>query len=883
LRTAVGRSVSVPFRYRYAYNGFAVELTDTEANVLRGLSGVANVRQDYTRELLTDVGPAWIGAPSVWSGASTGGVRATKGEGVVVGIIDTGINHDHPSFADVGGDNYDHSNPRGHFYGLCDPVLGMPFCNDKLIGVWDFTGTSPEDDNQHGSHTASTAAGNVLKATLNAPTISIEKNISGVAPHANLITYKACIAAGCLGASLTAAIDQATKDVVDVINYSIGGGPTDPWDDPDAESFLAARDAGIFVSVSAGNDGSRAGTVGSPANAPWVLSVGASTHNRALTNSLTSMAGGSTTPPANIKGASLTAGYGPAPIVHAADKGDRQCLQPFAPGTFDGEIVVCERGVNPRVEKGRNVELGGAGGMVLANSAAEGESTVGDAHELPAVAIGYADAQVLEAWLGTGSGHTATIAGTTFDLSASNGDVMAGFSSRGPNKTATDVLKPDISGPGVDILAATHTTNPAAPAEFGVLSGTSMSAPHLTGSAALVRAVHRDWTPAEVQSALMTTALNTTMRKEDGVRPADAFDMGAGRVDLTKAALAGFVLDEDAQAFADANPSAGGDPTALNLASLTNADCDGDCTWTRTIRSTLGTEATWSAKTSGPRTLGLSVSPSRFTLAPGATQVLTVTAGVKKLPVGKYVFGQLDLTSSSAPDAHLPIVILPGGAPDPVTITATDTTGSATVQYTSPLAIKTLTSRVYGLTQGVAESIILEQDPTPLDPYDLQDEDLDVGTYVKFLDVPAGSRVIAAQIDATTAPDIDLYVGLDTNGDGIADPSEEICKSASSGSAESCSLPNPDAGRYWILIQNWAGGVSPVDYVASVVPGTNEGNLTVSGPVSAAAETPFNLTFNWNEPDLSAGEHWFALVELGTDAKNPANVGSMFVKIARTG
>ncbi|HWH05682.1 MAG TPA: S8 family serine peptidase, partial [Gaiellaceae bacterium] len=385
IATKLLRAPAVDFTYRYAYNGFALLLTPSEADVVRSLPGVAKVQKDFRREILTDAGPRFIGAPTVWSGSSTGGLPGTRGEGVIVGVIDTGINHDHPSFADKGGDGYDHTNPRGTFYGLCDPLTGLPFCNDKLIGVWDFTGTTPEDDNAHGSHTASTAAGNVVNAVLTAPTLTLEREISGVAPHANLITYKACIAAGCLGASLVAAIDQATADAVDVINYSIGGGPTDPWNDSDSEGFLGARDAGIFVATSAGNSGPGPETVGSPANAPWVLSVGASTHDRALKNALTNMSGGKTAAPADLQGASFTSGYGPARIVHAADYGDELCGAPFLPGTFNGEIVICVRGINPRVEKGRNVKVGGAGGMVLVNSAAEGEGIVGDPHELPAV------------------------------------------------------------------------------------------------------------------------------------------------------------------------------------------------------------------------------------------------------------------------------------------------------------------------------------------------------------------------------------------------------------------------------------------------------------------------------------------------------------------
>ncbi|MEX2211958.1 MAG: S8 family peptidase [Gaiellaceae bacterium] len=875
---ALGRSVSTQFTYRYAFNGFAAGFTETEAKAVAGMPGVADVQKDFTRQVQTDVGPTWIGAPAVWSG--NGGGSATKGEGVVVGIIDTGVNHDHPSFADVGGDGYDHSNPKGRFFGLCDPVLGAPFCNDKLIGVYDFTGTSPVDDNGHGSHTASTTAGNAHAATLVAPTISLTRNISGVAPHANIITYKACIAAGCLGASLTAAIDQATADGVDVINYSIGGGPTDPWNDADSESFLGARDAGVFVSASAGNSGPGAETVGSPANAPWLMSIGASTHNRVFANSIGSLSGGGAAAPADISGKSFTAGYGPATIVYAGDYGDALCGAPFAPGTFDGEIVICDRGVNPRVEKGRNVEVGGAGGMVLANDAASGDSTIADTHELPAVHIGYADGETLKAWVAQGSGHTGTIAGTTADESAANGDVMASFSSRGPNKPAPGIIKPDVTAPGVDVLAAWMTTNPAGPAEYNVISGTSMSSPHSAGAAALVRALHPDWTPAEVQSAIMTTAKTSGVLKEDGTTPADPFDIGAGRVDLTRAGLAGLVLNETTANYLAADPAAGGNPSSLNLASLASAECAGVCTWTRTVRSTLAGESSWKVKATAPRGVKLSVKPSKFTLGPGASTTLTVTANTVAAPVGKWLFGELVLSGTGAPAAHLPVAVLPGGTAQPVDIETDSTSGTHTVSVSTNIEIKQLTTQVFGLAEGIVSERQLLQDPTPLEPYDGLG-----GTFEILVSVPAGSKFLAAAITDTTSNDLDLFVGRDSDGDGAADETEEVCRSASEIALESCSVTKLEGGTYWVMVQNWLTGqvVDDVTLVISTVPGTDAGNLTATGPATVPAGGTFDVTLAWNEPSLDAGETWFGLVTLGSDRRNPGNVGSLLVKLTRTG
>ena len=887
LTQSVGRAVQVPFSYRYAYDGISAVLTPGEAATVARLPNVVHVEKEQTLHLQTDVGPTWIGANSIWDGSAAGG-PGTMGEGVVVGDIDTGINHDHPSFAALGGDGYLIHNPRGTFYGLCAPVTGAPFCNGKLIGVYDFTGTSPEDDNEHGSHTASTAVGDVTPAAvLHAPTVDVTRRISGVAPHANLITYKACTAAGCLTAETTQAIDQAVADGVDVINFSIGGGSDDPWTDSNAQAFLGARDAGVFVSVAAGNSGPAERTMGSPANAPWVTAVAASTHNRKFVNGLTGMAGG-TSPPANMTGAGVTSGYGPAPIVYAGDYGYPLCgdgpalptgdsaINPFPPGTFHGEIVVCDRGTYGRVAKGNNVKAGGAGGYVLANDQASGNSLIGDAFGLPGVAITYSDGLTLKQWLATSGDHTASIAGETLDLSAANGDQMASFSSRGPDKTVPDVLKPDISAPGVDILAAVNTTNPLSDPEYGILSGTSMAAPHVTGAAALVKAVHHNWTPAQIQSALMMTA--KTPLTENG-RVVGPFSRGAGRADLTKAALAGLVMNETTAHYTAADPSTGGDPTTLNEPSIASSGCEATCTWTRTVTSSRALSTRWSVSVTKPRGMSLTVSPSSFTLAPGASQTLTITADVSRLAVGQWQAAEMGLSGgNSVPVAHLPVEIFVGRGTS-VDLTSAGTSGSATVTLSSHVAIREFQSRVWGLTKGTVRHLQMTQDATPLLPYESPN------TSVTLVNVPAGSKVLAAAITAATSTDVDLYVGRDSNGDGKPSSDEEVCSSATEAVLESCQVANPAGGTYWVMVQNWLSGqgLDDIDLAVAVVPGTDNHDLTVTGPSGAVPpNTPFDVTLNWNEPAMAVDEAWFALVEYGSDRQHPTNAGSVLVKLSRT-
>jgi subtilisin family serine protease len=686
---AFGRSVSVKFRYRAAYNGLAVELTPSEAERVASIAGVERVQADETRELLTDSGPTWIGAGGIYDGTATGGVPGTKGEDIVAGIIDTGINHDHPSFADVGGDGFNHTNPRTVHFGVCAP-LNVVLCNDKLIGMYDFTGTTPFDDNLHGSHTASTVAGNVLDAALVAPTLTYNRRISGVAPHANVISYKACnslpAVGGCLVTATVAAIDQATLDQVDVVNFSIGGASRNPWTDPNALAFLGANAAGVFVSASAGNSGPGATTIGSPADSPWLMSVGASTHDRNLPSQLTDMAGGGTAAPATITGKSVAAGTPVAPIVYAGAPPYNSPLcgagtadpttgvgseRPFEPGELAGKIVVCDRGTYGRVAKGQEVKNGGGIGMVLVNDALNGDSLIADGHVLPAVHISFAKGQELKAWLASGTGHVARVTGMTEDKAPVNGDRMASFSSRGPNPSVPGVVKPDVTAPGVDVYAAFNTplttVGPTQP-EYGIISGTSMSSPHAAGAGALLRALKPNWTPGQLKSALMTTGFTTLpgsgaevhgVQKEDASTAATPFDMGGGRVELRRAARAGLVFDVSPTAFLNADPASGGDPKRLNLPSLGNQACAASCSWTRTVTSVASGSVTWTSATSAPAGATLSVSPATFTLGPGQSQELTITLTNTNMAAGVWRFGAVTLSPSngSIPPTRLPLAV----------------------------------------------------------------------------------------------------------------------------------------------------------------------------------------------------------------------------------
>ncbi len=225
-----------------------------------------------------------------------------------------------------------------------------------------------------------------------------------------------------------------------------------------------------------------------------------------------------------------------------------------------------------------------------------------------------------------------------------------------------------------------------------------MSSPHVAGAAALLKAVHPTWTPAEIQSALMSTALNASVVKEDGVTDADPFDMGAGRIDLSVAARAGFVLNETQANYLDADPFFDGDPTKINQASLADNSCVAICSWTRRLKSTASTPVTWTTSSTVPTSMTFTVTPSSFTLNPGATRVLTFTANIGTLPTGDWAFGQVTFTpnTTTTVKAHFPIAIQPSPSslPGTLELNALRNTGTYTLTGVRALAISNLTKRV---------------------------------------------------------------------------------------------------------------------------------------------------------------------------------------------
>lgn len=546
----------VSHRFDVVLGGLAVQLPQPFSERLPFVGGVAMVLADDLMRLDTFNSPQFIGAPTTWRRL---GGQDDAGEGVIVGILDSGVWPESPSFADPdpAGEPYAPPRPRGDGSAWpCDFAGGLnpgpaAGCNNKLIsaqrfmstyeglvGLEPYEFTSARDDDGHGTHTASTAAGNAgVSVRVGARDFGA---IAGVAPRAQLVAYKVCGEQGCFSTDSAAAIQQAIVDGVDVLNFSISGGAS-PYNDAVGLAFLDAYQAGIFVAASAGNAGPGPETVNH--RGPWITTVAASTQNRSYlsTVTLSGPAGATLTLVGGSQGAGVSA---PAPVV--INSADRLCQQSAAPGSFSGMIVVCQRGVNARTAKSANVAAGGAVGMLLYNPGPSSVDT--DLHSIPTVHLDGgpgSPAEQLLAFLAANTSATATF--TAGAIGAVQSDVIAGFSSRGGPSQSLGVSKPDLTAPGVNILAAYTGLEYGTPVPgFSFLSGTSMSGPHIAGAAALLKDLHPAWSPGQIKSALMTTASVAGLVKEDGVTPATPFDTGSGRVNLRRAWDPGLTFDETA-------------------------------------------------------------------------------------------------------------------------------------------------------------------------------------------------------------------------------------------------------------------------------------------------------------------------------------------------
>ncbi|KAJ0988186.1 hypothetical protein J5N97_006542 [Dioscorea zingiberensis] len=379
----------------------------------------------------------------------------------------------------------------------------------------------------------------------------------GGAPRARVAAYKVCWDIGCATADIMKGFDTAIHDGVDVISVSLGGTPGPYLQDGTSISSFHAMSKGIIVVCSAGNDGPTAGSVTNVS--PWVITVAASTLDREFPSYISFNN-------QHIKGQSLSSTVLPEkyyPMINAADAALSNdtavdagicLLGTLDPKKVQGKIVVCLRGSNARVQKGEAVLQSGGIGMVLANDEMSGDEIIADPHILPATHITYSDGLKLYSYLNSTKSPLGYISIPKTKINTKPSPTMAAFSSQGPNTVSFEVLKPDITAPGVNVLAAYTKTIGPIPDKFDtrrvpyiIMSGTSMSCPHISGIAALIKAVHPSWSPSRIKSAIMTSAqiLDNTgsLIKDSVLNISTPYNYGSGHVAPNRAMNPGLVYD----------------------------------------------------------------------------------------------------------------------------------------------------------------------------------------------------------------------------------------------------------------------------------------------------------------------------------------------------
>lgn len=929
------------YSYSYAFNGFAARLTPSQVAALKQRQDVLHVWQDELMQPTTDTTPSFLGLDGkrgVWNR------EGLLGEDVIVGVIDTGIWPEHPSFAgeecrsgDKHGDrhapwwkrkgkqrrcDYDYDShvrdreldreqaraarydgpPDDFVDSGCDfgnagfNGLDAPFeCNNKLLAARYYAGgfsnpgtTNPDgsggdgaflipgeylsarDNDGHGSHTASTAAGNLyVPASIGGSDLG---RVSGMAPRARVIAYKVCwngsappagFQGGCFSSDSMAAIDQAVADGVDVINFSIGGASTN-FNGPDDVAFLFASAAGVFVAAANGNDGPGAGTVNTPAAVPWVTAVGATQDDEVFGTGLDVSA------PASITG-TYEGLEGAGPVTLASTGDIMADVVPSVPANgcsaltnaaaVSGKIALVVRGVCNFDVKYNNAAAAGATAIVVYNDGASPTridpiTMSAPGTTIPGIMIGFHDG-VAVATAAASEAVTGTVGPS---ISIPKGNTVAGFSSRGPNLGAPDIIKPDVAAPGRNILAAqTPTPNDGqTPGQlFQIISGTSMATPHVAGVAALVRQEHPDWTPAMVRSALMTTA-RQNIDKTFGDALADPFDIGAGQIVPSSALDPGLVYDADLfdyvrftcgaeeqpPIFTQATCDAFGaiDSSDLNLPSIGVAALAGRQTVTRTVTGAgKGWPRLWRADVDAPPGVDVEVNPRHLFLREGETASYEVTLTTDGAPFGEWSFGSLTWKAGfghHGAEARSPIAVLPVPLAAPEAVSGTGESGG--LEFDVSIGFD-------GTFGAVPEGLVAAE---------VQSSSVSTGgATLHFVLIPPGTRYARFALfdsnvgDGSGSDDLDLQVqGPDTAGFPF------VAFSGTATSEEEINLVDPTPGVYAVFVIHFATVNPTTDYDLFFWPsGPSLGNMTVTAPASVSVGTE-TIGVSWS--GLTSGERY---------------------------
>ena len=881
---AVGAKRKV-YSYGTVLNAFAAEMTDEQAKKAMQMKGVVAVTRDHLRQVADPSTPTFLGltGPNGFY-AKTG----AKGDGVVIGMVDTGIWAENPAFSDhLNGQTY---RPMTSFKGTCDKgtdtSFPFPGCNNKLIGARYFNAgwggdaaiqyyfpeefLSPRDFAGHGSHTSSTAGGN--EATPISGPLAGYGTINGMAPHARIAMYKVCwgsealhtsgVLPGCTDTDSVAAIEQAVSDGVDVINFSISGTATD-FLDPVEQAFMNAAKAGVFVAAAAGNSGPTESTVNHPS--PWLTTVAAGTHNRTAVTSLTlggnSYTGPSTMVPGQVVSGLITTGdasvAGGANVAlaqkcyGAADNGGNATLDP---AKVNGKIVVCDRGTIGFANKALAVAQAGGIGVVFVNVPG-GSTEIGPppALVLPGMKIAVASRDAIRAYAGPSNASASITVNLVFDTPA---PFTAGFSSRGPSLASQgNILKPDIMAPGVDVIAAVAPTIDNQGQSFASYQGTSMATPHIAGIAALFKQVYPKWSPMAIKSAMMTTAYDIL----DGpdTNPFVVFRQGAGHVNPVAALDPGLVFDSSftdwagfmcgqyvvASTYCTSQHIPVIDPVNMNLASIAVGTLAGSQTITRRVTNVSGHASTYTPSLSGLEGFNVKVSPAKLALSPLQTKSFTVTISslsggpLTAAGASSYSAGQLTW-SDGKHNVRVPVVVQPvvfAAPPDVI-----GSSYNVKFGYNGPFQVSVL-----GPAPGVKQTSTISMN-TETD---------------FFVNIPEGTVLAKFQTFVEEFPagtDVDMVV-LDPNGNVVG-----VSQGPTAGESVTVESPMPGRWRIAMLGFSIASKSIPINVYSWAVPDAQSSFATVKAPKTATLGTQGAISIALNK-SAPAGRYMGFTVYGGAD------------------
>jgi len=913
------------YSYRFGLNGFAVRMTEAQAVKMEHTPAVLNIWEDEIRPLTTNHSGKFLGLFDAETGLR--GAPGLDGDGIVIGVIDSGVFPQHPALADTKKASKPKAcssawgtssllgrwlcrrftkkpdqllfEPPENWNGSCDvgPQFAAEDCNNKLIGARYFSdgavASGPIDSKEvfsardvdgHGTHTATTAAGNKVDASIFGTLLG---RVEGMAPQARIAVYKACwlrpgeTRSSCNTSDLANAIDMAVADGVDIINYSVGNTRRD-LTAPDDIALLAATKAGILTVVAAGNEGPDLGTIGSPAGSPWIITAAAS--SREGSHSLEAMQVDS---PASVAGkyGVKEAGF-TAPLIDRSplagqlvliDDGDETLTDGTSGTTFDGcerlqngtaisgNIAYIQRGGCSFDIKISNAEDAGAIAVVVFNIAGDPIVMTGPSGSanIPALMVGQADGNLILAEINAGEVVNVVLDKSLFLTVNDTGNVMGAFSSRGP-APVQDILKPDVTAPGINILAGftPDSANSMAGENFAFLTGTSMSTPHVAGVAALLKQAHPEWSPAILRSALMTTAYQG-VNQSDGETPANPFDFGAGHIDPNKAVDPGLVYDitDDefdayacgiaspavAQTRCDALASSGlsFEPAALNQPSIALSRLTSARTVTRRVTNVSDIQETYQAEISAPVGIAVSVVPSSITVGAGQSASFDVTFVYQSGPLDLWRFGSLNWAN----DDHSVRSVL---AVRPTSITAPSEIGSSGVSGSLSFPVEfgyngAYNAQVHGLRLPLVLPGFVDSDPTKtFTPRN------GGGVTSHIYAIPANQAYLRfALFDSLTDGDDDLDLYIYYCPDDVN--CEKIGESGGATSREQFSILLPGAGTYIAFVHgfetdNVNGGPGTNYQIVAWQFGLDDdqGNMTVTAPALVNAGTITDITVDWS-------------------------------------